>query len=173
MGNNEKKKEVKMGTALSTETKKEIIDLLHEFADVFAWSYQNMSGLNTEIVKHCLLLRLECKPVQQKLRRMKPEMLLKIKEEVKKKFDVGFLEVAKYPEWVANIVPVLMKDGKVPMYGDYHDLNRASPKDNFSLPHINTLVDNTAKNSMFTLWIDFRDTIRFAWCSRIWRKPHL
>ena len=39
LGSNEEKKEVKVGTALSAETKKEIIDLLHEFADVFAWSY--------------------------------------------------------------------------------------------------------------------------------------
>ena len=35
------------------------------------------------------------------------------------------------------------------MYVDYRDLNRVSPKDNFSLPHIDTLVDNTAKHSLF------------------------
>ena len=50
---------------------------------------------------------------------------------------------------MANIVPVPKKDGKVRMYADYRDLNRASPKDNFPLPHINTLVDNTTKNSLF------------------------
>ena len=101
-----------MGTALSAKTKKEIIDHLHEFADVFAWSYQDMSRLNTEIVEHRLPLKPKCKPVQQKLRRMKPKMLLKIKE-VKKQFNTGFLKVAKYPEWVANIVLVLKKDRKV------------------------------------------------------------
>ena len=39
-------------------------------------------------------------------------MLLKIKEEIKKQFDVGFIKVAKYPEWVANIVLIPKKDGK-------------------------------------------------------------
>ena len=77
-------------------------------------------------------------------------MLLKIKEEVKKQLDAGFWEVAKYLEWVANIVPVPKKDGKVRMCVDYRDLNRASPKDNFFLPHIDTLVDNIAKNSWFS-----------------------
>ncbi|XP_039043305.1 uncharacterized protein LOC120182386 [Hibiscus syriacus] len=72
-----------------------------------------MSGLDPELVEHKLPIKPECKPVQQKLRRMCPEMLLKIKEEVKKQFDVGFLKVAKYLEWVANIVPVPKKDGKV------------------------------------------------------------
>ena len=65
---------------------------------------------------------------------MKPKMLLKIKEELKKQFDVGFLEVAKYLEWVANIVPIPKKDRKVRMCVDHQDLNRASPKDNFFYP---------------------------------------
>ena len=51
---------------------------------------------------------------------------------------------------MANIVPVPKKDGKVRMCVDYRDLNRANPKDNFSLPHINTLVDNMAKHSLFS-----------------------
>ena len=88
------------------------MDLLREYTDIFAWSYQDMPGLSTEIVEHQLPMRPECKPVQQKLRRVKPEMLLKIKEEVKKQLDAGFLEVAKYPKWVANIVPVPKKDDK-------------------------------------------------------------
>ena len=82
-------------------------------------------------------------------------MLLKIKEKVSKQFDARFLEVAKYPEWVANIVLVPKKDGKVRICVDYRDLNQASPKDNFPLPHINTLVDNMAKNSLFSFMDGF------------------
>ena len=63
LGENEEKKEVKMGIALSIEIKKEIIDLFHEFANVFAWSYQDMTSLSTEIIGHHLPLKLECKPV--------------------------------------------------------------------------------------------------------------
>ena len=117
---------------------------------MFAWSYQDMHGLDTDIVVHRLPLREECAPVKQKLRRVKPEMLLKIKEEVKKQLDAGFLEVSKYPQWVANIVLVPEKDGKVRMCVDYRDSNRASPKDNFPLPHINTIVDNTTKHFLFS-----------------------
>ena len=65
----------------------------------FAWSYQDMPGLDIDIVQHKLPLKEECPLVKQKLRRMKPEMSLKIKEEVKKQFDAGFLAVAKYPQW--------------------------------------------------------------------------
>ena len=151
----DEKKEVKIGSSLDPSIKKEIVDLFKEYADIFAWSYQDMPGLSTEIVEHQLPMRSECKPVQQKLRRVKPEMLLKIKEEVKKQLDVGFLEVAKYPEWVANIVRVPKKNGKMRMCVNYRDLNRASPKDNFPLPHIDTLVDNTVKNSRFSFMDGF------------------
>ena len=84
-------------------------------------------------------------------------MLLKIKEEVRKQFDAGFLEVIKYPKWVANIVSVSKKDGKIRMCVDYRDLNRASPKDNFPLPHIDTLMDNTTKNSLFSFMDGFSE----------------
>ena len=139
---------MKIGTTLSPTTRKELINLLRGYSDVFAWSYQDMPGLDTDIVVHCLPLREECAPIKQKLRRVKPEILLKIKEKIKKQLDAGFLEVSKYPQWVANIVLVPKKDGKVRMYVDYRNLNRASPKDNFPLPHIDTLVDNTTKHSL-------------------------
>ncbi|XP_027337884.1 uncharacterized protein LOC113851562 [Abrus precatorius] len=83
--------------------------------DVFAWSYQDMLFLDVDIIEHKLPLKPECFPVKQKLRRMGLEMSLKIREEVKKQFDAGFLVVAKYPQWVANIVSVPKKDGKVRM----------------------------------------------------------
>jgi len=78
-----------------------------------------MLGLNPDIVQHRLPLNPGCSPVKQKLRRMKPEMSLKIKKQVKKQFDAGFLAVAQYPKWVANIVPVPKKDGKVRICMNY------------------------------------------------------
>ena len=114
-----------------------------------------MPGLDTDIVQHKLPLKEECPLFKQKLRRIKPEMSLKIKEEAKKQFDVGFLAIENYPQWVANIVLVPKKDGKVRICVDYRDLNRASPKDNFPLPHIDNLVDNTDRFSLFSFMDGF------------------
>ena len=85
----DEKKEVKIGSSLDPSTKKEIVDLLKEYVDIFAWSYQDMPGLSTEIVEHQLPMRPECKPVQQKLKKVKSEMLLKIKEEARCKIPEG------------------------------------------------------------------------------------
>ena len=75
---------------------------------------------------------------------MRPEMFEKIKAEVMKQFNTGFLVVISYPQWVVNVVSVPKKDGKMRMCIDYMDLNRAIPNDDFPLPHIDVLVDNTA-----------------------------
>ena len=53
------------------------------------------------------------KLVKQKLRRMKPEWTLKIKEEVEKLYNARFLRVVNYLEWLANVVSVPKKDRKV------------------------------------------------------------
>ena len=59
--------------------------------------------------------------------------------------------MVNYLEWLANIVSVPKKDGKVRMCVDFRDLNKASPKDDFPLPHIDILVGNTAGHALLSL----------------------
>ena len=63
--------------------------------------------------------------------------------------------MVEYPEWLANVVPVPKKDGKVRVCVDFRDLNKASPKDDFPLPHIDLLVDSTAGHSMLSFMDGF------------------
>ena len=71
-----------------------------------------------------------------------------MKEEFRKQLSIGFISVVEYPEWLANVVTIPKKDGKVKVYVDFRDLNKASPKDEFPLPHIDMLVDSTAGHSI-------------------------
>ena len=68
MGTEKERKEVKIGTTLTSAIRKELIDLLQDYNDVFACSYQDMLGLDTDIVVHRLPLREECMSVKQKLK---------------------------------------------------------------------------------------------------------
>ena len=53
------------------------------------------------------------------------------------------------------MVLVLKKDGKVRMCVYFQDLNKASPKDDFPLPQINILVDNTARHALLSFMDGF------------------
>lgn len=97
LGSEDCKKEIKICAALDENVNKGLIELFHEYVDVFSWSYQDIPGLDINIMVHRLPLKEECPPVKQKLRRTRPDMTIKIKEEVQKQFNAGFLVVSNYP----------------------------------------------------------------------------
>ena len=61
------KKPVKIGVNFHKDIKVEHIALLKEFKEIFAWSYQDMPGLDTEIVVHRIPVKTECRLVRQAL----------------------------------------------------------------------------------------------------------
>ena len=63
--------------------------------------------------------------------------------EVTKQLKARFIKPVHQAQRIANVVPVPKKDGKVRMCVNFRDLNKAYPKDDFPLPHIDDLVDNT------------------------------
>ena len=58
-------------------------------------------------------------------------------------------------QWLAKITPVPKKDGKVRMCVDYRDLNKTCPKNDFSLPYIDILVDSAASNAIYSFMDGF------------------
>ncbi|RVW67758.1 hypothetical protein CK203_065011 [Vitis vinifera] len=123
-------RELEIGSPLSTDERYRLIHLLRSYLDVFAWSYEDMHGLDPSIVQHHLPILPHARPLKQKLRRL-------------------------HPQWLANVVPVPKKDSKVRVCVDFRDLNKASPKDDFPLSHIDLLVDNTAGHSMLSFMDGF------------------
>ena len=101
----EDKKEVKIGANLELSVKQRLIQMLHDYVEIFAWSYEDMPGLDTDIVVHHLSTKEDCPPVKQKVCRMHHEMSEKIKAEVMKQFNARFLAVTSYLQWVANVTP--------------------------------------------------------------------
>ena len=63
--------------------------------------------------------------------------------------------MVEYPEWLANVILVPKKDDKVRVCVDFRDFNKASPKDDFPLSHIDMQVDSTAGHSMLSFMDGF------------------
>ena len=78
-----------------------------------------------------------------------------MKEEIQKQLSVGFISVVEYPKWLDNVIPVPKNDGKVRVCVDFRDLNKTNPKDDFSLPHVDLLVDSTVGHSMLSFMDGF------------------
>ena len=73
---------VKIGVNFPKHVKHELIALLKEFREIFAWSYQDILGVDTKIVMHRI-------PVKSKI-------ILNIKEELEKQLKASFLTAIAY-----------------------------------------------------------------------------
>ena len=77
-----------------------------------------------------------------------PERDQAIAEEVRKLQEASFIREVYYPDWLANVVMVKKASGKWRMCVDFIDLNKACPKDSYSLPRV--LVDSTARHQLLS-----------------------
>ena len=143
-------KVIKVGTGLSTVLKSKIVEFLNQNLDVFAWTHEDMTGIDSEVIEHKLNVDPTKKPVQQKRRVFAPEWNKTVMEEVEKLLIARFIQEVYYPEWLANVIMVKKSNGKWHMCVDFTDLNRAFPKDSFPLPRINRLVDSAAGHELLT-----------------------
>lgn len=89
--------------------KVEVVQLLKEYKDCFAWDYDEMHGLSRDLVELKFPIKLGKKPVKQTPRGFVPEILSKIKEEVKRLLMCRFIRTITYVDWIANIVSVIKK----------------------------------------------------------------
>ncbi|CAL2228365.1 unnamed protein product [Prunus armeniaca] len=151
LGTEEDPRPTFISALLKGPLKNELVALLQEFKDCFAWHYHEMPGLDRELVEHKLPIKEGYLPVKQARRRMSMDTELKVKEEIERLLKAGFIRPAIYADWLANIVPVLKrKTGAVRICVDYRNLNEASPKDEYPMPMADMLVDGAAHNQMLS-----------------------
>ena len=82
---------VKISRALSKARIHKYIDLLKDHSDVFAWTYVDMNTYDPTIIQHKIPLKLNTKPVKQKLRHLNHVLLPIIEREIKKLCDAKII----------------------------------------------------------------------------------
>ena len=102
-----------ISSLLPSDLKEGIIAKLQEFKYCFVWNYDEMRGLDRSLVEHCLLIKPEFHQFQQPPRRMSKEVELKVKEEIENILKAKFIRPISYVQWLANIVLVIKKNGKL------------------------------------------------------------
>uniref|UniRef100_A0A2N9GJY4 Uncharacterized protein n=1 Tax=Fagus sylvatica TaxID=28930 RepID=A0A2N9GJY4_FAGSY len=114
-------KTTSIGTKIDGRLRKSMIKFLKNNLDFFAWTHDDMPGIDPIAICHKLNL-----------------------------LTAGFIREMFYPDWLANVVMVKKANGKWRMCVDFTDLNKACPKDSFPLPRIDQLVDSTAGHRLLT-----------------------
>ena len=114
--------------------------LLHQNANVFAWTHLDMLGIDPSMAAHKLNILPNMRPMRQKVRSFHPNRQKVIQMKIDKLLVVGFIKEATYPDWFANVVMVPKKRGTRWVCVDYTNLKDVYPKNSFLLPRIDKIV---------------------------------
>ena len=115
------------------------------------WKPADMLGVPRELIKHTLKVNPKATPKKQRLWCFTQDKREAIKKELAKLLAAGFIKEVYHPEWLAN--PILVKkknSNKWRMCVDYTDQNKHCPKDPFGLPHIDQVIDLTARCTLLS-----------------------
>jgi ribonuclease HI len=142
---------VLLRSQLSGEQEKTLLRFLFNNKVVFAWTANDLCGVNRYVIEHSLNVDPSFRPRKQRLRKMSKDKAEGARNEVKRLLSAGVIREVAYPEWLANSVMVKKANGKWRMCIDFTDLNKACLKDEFPLPRIDSLVDAAASSELMSL----------------------
>ena len=136
---------------LTADLKLDLIALLKEYIDCFAWEYHEIPGLSRELVEHRLPIKSGFRPYKQPARRFNPKLYDRIKEEINRLLEANFIRPCRYADWISNIVPVEKKGfGKLRVCIDLRNLNKATPKDEYPMPIADSLINDASGHKMIS-----------------------
>jgi hypothetical protein len=146
---------VHFGASCSTNDIHTYKTLFQEFYDVFAWIYEEIPGIDPDIVVHEIKKYLDTKLVRKIFLPVHPRKVATIKIEVEKILKVGFAYPMALTDWVSNLVPINKKQGMIHVCVYYSDINKSCPKENYPTPFISQIVDDCAWSEIFSLMDGF------------------
>jgi hypothetical protein len=136
---------------LSADYKSNFIELLREYVDCFAWNYQEMPGLSRDLVEDRLPIKASFRPFKQHARCYNPLMYDRIKVEIDRLLKANFIRPYRYAKCTSNIVPVEKKwSGKIRVYIDFRNFNRATPKDEYPMPIVDMLIKDASRHKVLS-----------------------
>ncbi|MCO5596510.1 hypothetical protein L7F22_050573 [Adiantum nelumboides] len=118
--------------------------ILQEFRDVFAWSYKNLKGVEPAVCQHTIPLRDDAKPSKQRSYSYNDNYAKKIKEEINRLKEVGFIYEIEHTEWVSPLVVVPKKNGKLQVCVNLKKVNAATIRDHYPLPITDHVLERVA-----------------------------
>ena len=147
LGTNDKPRPVNVAKEMPKDEKKAMVELL---MNLFAWSYEDMRGLDPQLYQHQIPLSTDAKPVAQRRYRMNPNYAAKVKDEIDKLLRVGFIQPVKQATWLSPILVVPKKNGKIRVCVDYRKLNAVTVTDAFPLPFTDGVLDAVAGHEVYS-----------------------
>ena len=96
IGTPDSPKKVNIGAQCTDEEKLKFTELLHEFQDVFSWSYEYLHGFDIALIQHVIPIKEGIQLVRKKQRSINPALEETIRKELEKILKAGIIFMVKY-----------------------------------------------------------------------------
>ncbi|GJS87521.1 hypothetical protein Tco_0770157 [Tanacetum coccineum] len=158
---------VVISSALSTDKKNRLLEVLRNHKGVIAWSIADIKGIESSFCTHKILIEDEFKPSVQPQRRLNPNIQEVVKKEVIKLLDAELIYPISDSPWVSPVQVVPKKGGMTVVKNEknelilqwsvtgwrvcinYYKLNNATRKDHFLLPFIDQMLERLAGHGYY------------------------
>jgi hypothetical protein len=128
-----------------------ILDIIREFKDIFAWTYEDMNSYRGDFIQHAIPLTRGDKPFKHKLWHIKPKLSTQIQKELQKIVDTRIIAPIRYSSWMSNLVIIQKNNGDIRLCFNFRNLNQLSLKDNYPLPNMEHLLQRVTGVIMMSM----------------------
>jgi hypothetical protein len=98
-----------VNSRLDVDQQKQLVDILKEKSEAFAWEYTDMKGVHRDTCIYHIYTQGEVTPIRQPRRRMNPTLKDIVKEEIQKLLNDRFIYPISHSKWVSLLVVVPKK----------------------------------------------------------------
>ena len=133
IGTDKDPKLIKIGKGTSKKERNNLINLIKEYRDVLAFSYDELKSYREDVFQHTIPLTEEAKevkPFRLKLRRINPKLAPIVQKELQKMLAVGIIAPTRHSSWCSNLFVFIKKNGSIRICMDLTNLNTSCLKDN-------------------------------------------
>jgi hypothetical protein len=96
IGTSEEPRMVKIGKTTPIEERIQIVELLKEYRDVLAFSYDELKVYRVDVIQHMIPLKEETKPFRQKLRQLNPKLAPLVQQELHKMLEAVIIAQTRH-----------------------------------------------------------------------------
>jgi hypothetical protein len=134
-----------------------IIELLHEYQELFPIKFTDMKGIKGPMGEMKIHLKPDARPVKKRPYRLNPKYNKKIKIELDRMLEAGIIELVEESKWIS---PMVVEDNKIveiKIYVDLRKLNDACLHDPFPTLFTDEVLDNVGGHEVYSFKDGFSD----------------
>jgi hypothetical protein len=140
IGTVEEPKMANIGDYWDEQTMENIIELLHEYNDLFPTKFIEMKGIAGELGEMKIPLRPEARSIRQRPYRLNPIYKQKVKDEIDMMLEVDIIELVEESTWISPMVVEDKKQGGIMICVDLRKLNDTCLHDPFPTPFTDEML---------------------------------